>query len=141
MAWLLPVTLSCISFLYLQLPGTLSRQGGSQRPAWPREPLAWTPSSSRQSQYPSPWLVIWKPRHALQPQKSANLPPAMGQPLRSGPRQHMGPPRPRAQLLRVGCVLGTCLVQNLSHRLWQLVASAGPRDSAPIDPSSPHSYG
>ncbi|XP_010839917.1 PREDICTED: ADM2 [Bison bison bison] len=31
--------------------------------------------------------------------------------------------------------------KTLSPRLWQLVGSAGPRDSAPVDPSSPHSYG
>ncbi|XP_036134066.1 protein ADM2 [Molossus molossus] len=142
MARLLPVTLGYISLLYLQLPGTLTRcRGGSRRPAPPREPPARTLSSGLQPQDPAPGPVICKPRQALQPQRSTNLPPARGQPLRNGPRRHSGPPRRRAQLFRVGCVLGTCQVQNLSHRLWQLIASAGPRDSAPIDPSNPHSYG
>ncbi|KAF1372614.1 hypothetical protein PFLUV_G00267660 [Perca fluviatilis] len=46
-----------------------------------------------------------------------------------------------AQLMRVGCVLGTCQVQNLSHRLYQLIGQSGRQDSSPINPSSPHSYG
>ncbi|XP_043092963.1 protein ADM2a [Puntigrus tetrazona] len=45
-----------------------------------------------------------------------------------------------AQLMRVGCVLGTCQVQNLSHRLYQLVGQSG-REDSPINPRSPHSYG
>ncbi|XP_064297399.1 protein ADM2 isoform X1 [Phalacrocorax carbo] len=52
----------------------------------------------------------------------------------SGRLQHM-------QLLRVGCVLGTCQVQNLSHRLWQLMGQSGRQDSSPMNPNSPHSYG
>ncbi|XP_069485600.1 protein ADM2 [Ambystoma mexicanum] len=47
----------------------------------------------------------------------------------------------RPQLMRVGCSLGTCQVQNLSHRLWQLMGQSGREDSSPIDPNSPHSYG
>ncbi|KAM4614910.1 protein ADM2a [Polymixia lowei] len=46
-----------------------------------------------------------------------------------------------AQLMRVGCVLGTCQVQNLSHRLYQLIGQSGRQDSSPINPRSPHSYG
>lgn len=46
-----------------------------------------------------------------------------------------------AQLMRVGCVLGTCQVQNLSHRLYQLAGQTGREDSSPINPRSPHSYG
>ncbi|XP_066580015.1 protein ADM2a [Amia ocellicauda] len=45
------------------------------------------------------------------------------------------------QLMRVGCVLGTCQVQNLSHRLWQLIGQSGREDSSPVHPKSPHSYG
>ncbi|TRZ11932.1 hypothetical protein HGM15179_015173 [Zosterops borbonicus] len=56
-----------------------------------------------------------------------------------------GPPRGRrhagGHVLRVGCVLGTCQVQNLSHRLWQLRGQAGRRLSSPMNPNSPHSYG
>ncbi|XP_043121016.1 protein ADM2 [Puntigrus tetrazona] len=46
----------------------------------------------------------------------------------------------RGRLMRVGCVLGTCQVQNLSHRLYQLNGQSG-RQDAPINPRSPHSYG
>ncbi|XP_032972155.1 protein ADM2 isoform X2 [Rhinolophus ferrumequinum] len=142
MARLLAVSLGCILLLYLSLPGTMSRrQGGSRRLALPREPPVRTPSSGLQPQLPAPRPVVWKPRQALQPQWNASLATAMGQPVRNGPRRRLGPLRPRAQFLRAGCVLGTCQVQNLSHRLWQLIASAGPRDSSPMDPSSPHSYG
>ncbi|KAG9280244.1 protein ADM2a [Astyanax mexicanus] len=47
----------------------------------------------------------------------------------------------KGQLMRVGCVLGTCQVQNLSHRLYQLVGQTGREDTSPINPRSPHSYG
>ncbi|XP_040886156.1 protein ADM2a [Toxotes jaculatrix] len=46
-----------------------------------------------------------------------------------------------AQLMRASCVLGTCQVQNLSHRLYQLIGQSGRDDSSPINPRSPHSYG
>ncbi|XP_054589113.1 protein ADM2 [Nothobranchius furzeri] len=49
--------------------------------------------------------------------------------------------RGQGQLMRVGCVLGTCQVQNLSHRLYQLIGQSGREDSSPINPGSPHSYG
>uniref|UniRef100_A0A8D0E339 ADM2 n=1 Tax=Salvator merianae TaxID=96440 RepID=A0A8D0E339_SALMN len=46
-----------------------------------------------------------------------------------------------AQLMRVGCALGTCQVQNLGHRLWLLKGQSGRHDSSPMNPNSPHSYG
>lgn len=46
-----------------------------------------------------------------------------------------------SQLMRVGCVLGTCQVQNLSHRLYQLIGQSGREESSPVNPRSPHSYG
>ncbi|KAF7662069.1 hypothetical protein LDENG_00247010, partial [Lucifuga dentata] len=49
--------------------------------------------------------------------------------------------RGHVHLMRVGCVLGTCQVQNLSHRLYQLIGQSGREDSSPINPRSPHSYG
>lgn len=55
----------------------------------------------------------------------------------SGPRGGHHHP----QLMRVGCALGTCQVQNLSHRLYQLIGQSGREDSSPINPRSPHSYG
>ncbi|XP_053719931.1 protein ADM2a [Synchiropus splendidus] len=54
-----------------------------------------------------------------------------------GGHHHPHPP----QLMRVGCVLGTCQVQNLSHRLYQLIGQSGREESSPINPRSPHSYG
>uniref|UniRef100_A0A6I8REF2 Uncharacterized protein n=1 Tax=Xenopus tropicalis TaxID=8364 RepID=A0A6I8REF2_XENTR len=44
------------------------------------------------------------------------------------------------RLMRVGCSLGTCQVQILNHRLWQLMGQSGKEDS-PIELSNPHSYG
>lgn len=44
------------------------------------------------------------------------------------------------RLMRVGCSLGTCQVQNLNHRLWQLMGQKGKEDS-PIQLSNPHSFG
>uniref|UniRef100_A0A8C2WL54 Adrenomedullin 2 n=1 Tax=Cyclopterus lumpus TaxID=8103 RepID=A0A8C2WL54_CYCLU len=49
--------------------------------------------------------------------------------------------RGHSHLMRVGCVLGTCQVQNLSHRLYQLIGQSGRENSSPINPRSPHSYG
>ncbi|XP_030072310.1 protein ADM2 [Microcaecilia unicolor] len=42
--------------------------------------------------------------------------------------------------MRLSCGLGTCQVQNLSSRLWQL-RQAGRDDSSRISVSSPKSYG
>ncbi|XP_061918179.1 protein ADM2 [Entelurus aequoreus] len=56
-------------------------------------------------------------------------------------RRHANSGGRRGQLMRVGCVLGTCQVQNLSHRLYQLIGQSGRDDSSPINPRSPHSYG
>lgn len=57
----------------------------------------------------------------------------------SGSRGHRYPHH--GQLMRVGCVLGTCQVQNLSHRLYQLIGQSGRENSSPMNPKSPHSYG
>ncbi|TNN00889.1 hypothetical protein fugu_012135 [Takifugu bimaculatus] len=64
---------------------------------------------------------------------------------RSRGRRHAnnggGGGRSHGQLMRVACVLGTCQVQNLSHRLYQLIGQSGKEDSSPMNPHSPHSYG
>ncbi|XP_053319282.1 protein ADM2 [Spea bombifrons] len=52
-------------------------------------------------------------------------------------RAHRSQP---VRLMRVGCALGTCQVQNLNYRLWLLVRRAGMEES-PIQLSNPHSYG
>ncbi|XP_075713711.1 protein ADM2 [Rhinoderma darwinii] len=44
------------------------------------------------------------------------------------------------RLMRVGCSLGTCQVQNLNHRLWQLMGQKG-KEYSPIQLSNPHSFG
>ncbi|XP_013858935.1 ADM2 [Austrofundulus limnaeus] len=49
--------------------------------------------------------------------------------------------RAHGHLMRVGCVLGTCQVQNLSHRLYQLIGQSGRVESSPLNLHSPHSYG
>ncbi|XP_051015378.1 protein ADM2 [Acomys russatus] len=143
------VTLGCISLLYL-LPGTLSGSlAKGLRFSRPRESPAKIPSSGLQPGHLSLWPVVRKLRHAPHPQGRGNLALGMvhlpqgggSRHGHAGPQRHLRPRRPHAQLMRVGCVLGTCQVQNLSHRLWQLVRPAGRRDSAPMDPSSPHSYG
>ncbi|XP_077373131.1 uncharacterized protein adm2b [Festucalex cinctus] len=56
-------------------------------------------------------------------------------------RRHASGRSAHRQLMRAGCVLGTCQVQNLSHRLYQLIGRSGREDSSPINPRSPHSYG
>ncbi|CAJ1056780.1 protein ADM2 isoform X1 [Xyrichtys novacula] len=60
---------------------------------------------------------------------------------RSRRHANSGGTRGHGHLMRVGCVLGTCQVQNLSHRLYQLIGQSGREDSSPINPRSPHSYG
>lgn len=45
------------------------------------------------------------------------------------------------QLIRVGCVLGTCQVQKLSYRLYQLIGQRNKDHSSPVNPRSPYSYG
>ncbi|KAG8517981.1 Protein ADM2 [Galemys pyrenaicus] len=136
MARLCVLCLACIS-LYLQLPGILSRgPGGSARPAGVREPPARTPPRGPQHQHPTPRPVVWKLQQALRPQKRVHQALSTGRLPRASPRRHH-----HGQLMRVGCRLSTCRVQHLSHRLWQLAGPAGLRDSAPVDPSSPHSYG
>ncbi|KAK7892154.1 hypothetical protein WMY93_024117 [Mugilogobius chulae] len=64
-----------------------------------------------------------------------------GRSQRSRGRRHVNSIGGRGHLMRVGCVLGTCQVQNLSHRLYQLIGQSGREDSSPINPRSPHSYG
>uniref|UniRef100_A0A8V5G7E0 Uncharacterized protein n=1 Tax=Melopsittacus undulatus TaxID=13146 RepID=A0A8V5G7E0_MELUD len=84
---------------------------------------------------PAPWLPqAHVPQHRL---------PAPWLPQAHVPQHRYRHTRGRrhTQLLRVGCVLGTCQVQNLSHRLWQLRGQLGRQDSSPMNPHSPHSYG
>ncbi|KAJ0037022.1 hypothetical protein NL108_014356 [Boleophthalmus pectinirostris] len=81
---------------------------------------------------------------ASSPSSSSDPSPAPERSPLLRPRRHLsarGSQHHHAQLMRVGCKLGTCQVQNLSHRLYQLIGQRGREDSSPINPKSPHSYG
>ncbi|XP_028603472.2 protein ADM2 [Podarcis muralis] len=102
---------------------------------WP----AWKPPVAT----PGSWLHLSVlPRRRLDPQQPGR-PPQHRLPWTPAPRpkRQAAPRLHRAQLMRVGCALGTCQVQNLSHRLWLLKGQLGLQESAPMNPSSPHSYG
>lgn len=102
------------------------------------------PSSPGSTHRPIPASLSWAhPTTSTAPKKTLQKSPMV--PLRM--RRHLLNARglhhypQHAQLMRVGCVLGTCQVQNLSHRLYQLIGQSGREDSSPINPKSPHSYG
>uniref|UniRef100_A0A3B5KVQ3 Adrenomedullin 2b n=1 Tax=Xiphophorus couchianus TaxID=32473 RepID=A0A3B5KVQ3_9TELE len=83
----------------------------------------------------SPGLTWAQPDEAFQIKRRAKR--SRGHGHSKGGRNHHQHP----QFKRVGCVLGTCQVQNLSHRLYQLIGQNGREESSPINPRSPHSYG
>ncbi|XP_068163564.1 protein ADM2a [Antennarius striatus] len=106
----------------------------SQSPKWLPGFLRPRPASRVRRHLPSltwarPTAASEMTRRALRARRHAHV----------GSRGHHYPQH--AQLMRVGCVLGTCQVQNLSHRLYQLIGQSGREDSSPINPRSPHSYG
>ncbi|XP_046720391.1 uncharacterized protein adm2b [Silurus meridionalis] len=70
----------------------------------------------------------------------SNSPTQLSQTLIRG-RQKRGLRQLHGQLMRVGCILGTCQVQNLSFRLYQLIGQRKRDRSPSINPKSPHSYG
>ncbi|KAM4902067.1 protein ADM2 [Sylvia borin] len=153
-----PLALGCVSFALclLELPHGRAlpprrfppaRSPPGRIAALPGDPPAPQPVGTLRHRAPVPRHGPWvAPRHR---------PPApRSQPwhvrrliLRHDRRRdsRRDPPRGRrhagGHLVRVGCVLGTCQVQNLSHRLWQLRGLSGRRDSSPMNPNSPHSYG
>ncbi|KAM6962042.1 protein ADM2a [Tautogolabrus adspersus] len=110
-------------------------EASSESPKWLPGFLTQKPASGART--PSPNLAWARPadsskikRRALRARRHTH----------SGSRNNHHYPQ-HAQLMRVGCVLGTCQVQNLSHRLYQLIGQSGREDSSPINPRSPHSYG
>uniref|UniRef100_A0A8B9S7Q3 Uncharacterized protein n=1 Tax=Apteryx owenii TaxID=8824 RepID=A0A8B9S7Q3_APTOW len=124
-----PLALGCISLVLclLELPGS------STLPCTPARPR-------RPGRAPRP-----RQHQALQPPRGAQPRPRAGQspavPLRLG--SGVQAPR-RAQPHGPGAAeRGSTpgCVQNLSHRLWQLVGQSGRQDSSPMNPNSPHSYG
>ncbi|XP_042367090.1 protein ADM2a [Plectropomus leopardus] len=107
----------------------------SKSPNWLFRLLRHQPASGARTASPS--LAWARPTKASQIER---------RPLRARRHAHSGTRGSHhyphhAQLMRVGCVLGTCQVQNLSHRLYQLIGQSGREDSSPINPRSPHSYG
>uniref|UniRef100_A0A452HY15 Adrenomedullin 2 n=1 Tax=Gopherus agassizii TaxID=38772 RepID=A0A452HY15_9SAUR len=112
----------------------------SQLPSFqPARPAAVPSSGPGAGSFPLDWE---QPGGAL-PQPLAG-PKGRARRSLTGPwraKRHAAPRRHHAHLMRVGCVLGTCQVQNLGHRLWQLMGQSGLQDSSPMNPNSPHSYG
>ncbi|XP_060135354.1 protein ADM2 [Zootoca vivipara] len=120
---------------WLQKGPTAEELLGKTARMWP----AWKPPMvTARSRLPLSVL----PRHRLDPQQPGSR-PLHWLPWTPAPRlkRHAAPRLHRAQLVRVGCALGTCQVQNLNHRLWLLKGQLGRQESAPMNPSSPHSYG
>ncbi|XP_056370298.1 protein ADM2 [Oenanthe melanoleuca] len=165
-----PLALGCVSFALclLELPHGRAlparrvppaRSPPQRIPALPRDPPApqpfgtlrhrallarhgpWVATRHRPlAPRPPPWhvrrlILRHDPRHDPRAARGRRHDP------RHDPRAARGRRHAGAHLVRVGCVLGTCQVQNLSHRLWQLRGQSGRRDSSPMNPNSPHSYG
>ncbi|XP_026182529.1 protein ADM2a [Mastacembelus armatus] len=162
---LLPLAVCCISLVSLQRLQVLALQDGPDKnrldlPDTDQEEASENQSnigapSSGPSRFPK-WLLSFLghqpasrvktvfPRLAWARPREASQITGKGSRVRrqaqSGSRGVHHYPH-HGQLMRVGCVLGTCQVQNLSHRLYQLIGQSGREDSAPINPRSPHSYG
>ncbi|XP_027007426.1 protein ADM2a [Tachysurus fulvidraco] len=160
---LLPLILYCISLLCLQLDAlpvgnrldfkAILRQQRDGRAVFPDtdpssdDPILLAPAGSLDRT--SLWraLLYKNPLPSSQESKSALNP--TGNFVESNQRNPRGRRsihtrghhHQHGQLMRVGCVLGTCQIQKLSQRLYELVGQAGREDSAPINPHSPHSYG
>ncbi|TSK13319.1 ADM2 [Bagarius yarrelli] len=152
---LLPLSLYCISLLCLQLHAlpvgnrldfkSILRQKKEGSSVFPdSDDLTNTPAASLDR------TSLWKTLLYKNPPPSAKEPSGTLNPTNNSVESNRrarrsayarGHQHQHGQLMRVGCVLGTCQVQKLSHRLYQLVGQTGREDPAPIDPHSPHSYG
>lgn len=118
-----------------QTPKAVTSSAPSRSPKWlpgflRRQPVAGVRTASPRLEWARPTEASQNERRVLRARRHAHL----------GSRGGHHYPH-HAQLMRVGCVLGTCQVQNLSHRLYQLIGQSGREDSSPINPKSPHSYG
>ncbi|XP_058482228.1 protein ADM2a [Solea solea] len=165
---LLPLTVYCISLVSLQQLKALpaqerpdsNRLGVFTKLINKREEKAMAPGSQSDVATPSPapsqypkWLesflghppaagvrisspgLAWLKKASQKTGRALRVRRHAHSGLRGGHHPH------HPQLMRVGCVLGTCQVQNLSHRLYQLIGQNGRENSSPINPRSPHSYG
>ncbi|KAM8982377.1 protein ADM2 [Sarcophilus harrisii] len=163
MGWLLPVTLSCISLLSLLLPGALSRSP-SEHPLLVRlrkppdrqypqdltfqavqnkEPVA---LGGQGESHPELLVELHPLRSHRHHQHRVNLRVHRGKGRGQGPRRARGrgrrhTRRHHTQLMRMGCSFSTCQLQNLSHRLRHFLGQSGKKESAPVNLTSPHSYG
>nr|ACJ02091.1 adrenomedullin [Eptatretus burgeri] len=61
--------------------------------------------------------------------------------LLAHPREKRFPKLHHTRTTRAGCSLGTCQVQNLTHRLFRLVGKTGKDDAAGKATWNPNSYG
>lgn len=112
--WRLPETESSVTMETITIPSKASSAGARERGAV--------------------WRALMNKGQSSRPTSSPNNIPQGHQ----RERRHVHKPS-RGQLMRVGCMLGTCQVQNLGHRLYQMGQSG--RQDSPINPKSPHSYG
>ncbi|KAG7320459.1 hypothetical protein KOW79_016312 [Hemibagrus wyckioides] len=160
---LLPLSLYCISLLCLQLHAlpvgnrldlkAILRQQREGSVVYPDSDLSSDDPTRLAPAGPldrtSLWRAILYKSPPTSSQESANVLNPTGKSVESNLRNprgrrsahNRGHHHQHGQLMRVGCVLGTCQVQKLSQRLYQLVGQTGREDSAPINPHSPHSYG
>uniref|UniRef100_A0A1A8RQY5 Adrenomedullin 2a n=1 Tax=Nothobranchius rachovii TaxID=451742 RepID=A0A1A8RQY5_9TELE len=164
----LPLAVCCISRVSLQQlsalpPGELpdgNRLNVLNKLLGQKEEVSFSPESETNDLTTSPPLSQepeWLPgflRHPASGGKTASFGPAWAQLVEVSQRKQRqkrshgqthsrgGHQYPKnSQLMRVGCNLGTCQVQNLSHRLYQLIGQSGRDESSPINPRSPHSFG
>ncbi|XP_077565973.1 protein ADM2a [Stigmatopora nigra] len=149
---LYPLSVYCVSLLCFQLllaQDLLSSEHLDKRDQFEADPR-WVPGARSDSAI----LTKWPLKHFFGTKRTGSNPAIawatpVENPWRPSRTRRHAHPSPRgghhyphhAQLMRVGCVLGTCQVQNLSHRLYQLIGQSGRQDSSPINPRSPHSYG
>ncbi|MGH0125722.1 UNVERIFIED_CONTAM: hypothetical protein FKN15_027317 [Acipenser sinensis] len=167
MSSLFPVTLCCISLLSLQqqpLALPVRNSLASNRLHGLEENASTTPGTSRQKDSSEtvfdPKTERWKQllisklqkdhifkilskgfTHHNETPNPTTVAEGKQKVARGRRHAHGGLRAHHPQLMRVGCVLGTCQVQNLSHRLWQLNGQSGREVSSPVNPNSPHSYG
>ncbi|KAM3927529.1 protein ADM2 [Leptodactylus fuscus] len=122
------VSLGCISLLCVQ-----QLQGSLALPS-PQPPQLPAPREFLEGEDLKKLTTINQPLLSTPPMDMMTHLRSLQRKRRRARRMH----QPR--LMRVRCSLGTCQVQNLNHRLWQLMGQMGKEDS-PIQLSNPHSFG
>ncbi|XP_039427577.1 protein ADM2 [Corvus cornix cornix] len=150
-----PLALGCVSFALclLELPhgralpprrDPPARSPPERIPSLPGDPPARGPSGPCDTESWCPARPLGRPRRRL---LAPGLPRGTSGTSSCGTTDGGTPPAraaatPGDTWCGWGCVLGTCQVLNLSHRLWQLRGQSGrPPTRPPMNPNSPHSYG